>query len=435
MTLPRALYTALLYLLFPAVFVRLLWRSRHEPGYRHHLGERIGKYRHSRLDGCIWVHAVSLGETRAAQPILERLLVRYPQRRILLTHMTPTGRTADEQLYGGRVLRCYLPYDLPDAIRRFLDHFRPALGLMMETEVWPNLIAACRVRRIPLYLVNARLSEKSYRGYLRLRRLSVEAISGLTGIAAQGEADAERFRALGGGNVRLIGNVKFDIAPDPVLVERGRQWRSAWGPQRPVFLAASTRDGEETLLLDALDRMPVPTLLTVIVPRHPQRFDAVARLLVERGIHFVRRSASSLPGSDTVVVLGDSLGEMPAYYAACDVAFLGGSLRPFGAHNLLEACALGKPVLIGPSVFNFQEAVALGRAAGAVVQVDDSAHLAAEAVALLQDRERARAVGAAGEAFTLRHRGAVDRLFDFIGKAAGGGEAVPRSAIRARATE
>ncbi|MPZ46228.1 MAG: 3-deoxy-D-manno-octulosonic acid transferase, partial [Betaproteobacteria bacterium] len=368
----RPAYTLLLYLLLPFVLLRLWWRGRKEPGYRRNVAERLGRYGSPPLSNCIWIHAVSVGETRAAQPIVERLLRCYPEKPIVMTHMTPTGRAAGEQVYGDRILRCYLPYDFPGAIRRFLDHFRPSLGLVMETEVWPNTIHACRARGIALYLVNARLSEKSYRGYARVHGLAAEALNELTAIAAQSDSDAERFRALGATNVAVTGNIKFDIAPDSDLVNQGRQWRQTWGTSRPVFLAASTRDGEEALLLDVLDRIETPGLLVVIVPRHPQRFSEVAELLDRRGLAHVRRSSGSSPAAHTRVLLGDSMGEMAAYYAACDVAFIGGSLRPFGAHNLVEACALAKPVLIGPSMFNFQEAAELGMAAGGVIQVPDA---------------------------------------------------------------
>jgi 3-deoxy-D-manno-octulosonic-acid transferase len=329
--------------------------------------------------------------------------------------MTPTGRETGEQLYGARVLRCYLPYDFPGAVTRFLDHYRPTLGLIMETEVWFNLIHACAERRVPLHLVNARLSEKSYSGYARIRKLAEEGLNALSSIAAQTEGDAGRFQALGARNVQVVGNVKFDIAPSQDLVARGGQWRESWGSARPVWLAASTREGEETLILDVLDEIRVPGALAVIVPRHPQRFDEVAALLDARGITYVRRSSGKVPAADTQVLLGDSMGEMHAYYAACDVAFVGGSLRPYGAHNLLEACALGRPVLVGPSVFNFQEAVQLGVAAGAVRQVRDAAQLAAVLGALLADPARARSMGEAGAAFTRAHRGAVERLLVLLG--------------------
>ncbi|MCC6533994.1 MAG: lipid IV(A) 3-deoxy-D-manno-octulosonic acid transferase [Burkholderiales bacterium] len=410
----RWLYTSLLYLMLPRVLLRLWRRGRREPGYRRDIGERFGRFPQASPPTCIWLHAVSVGETRAAQPIVERLLARHPPQTVVMTHMTPTGRDTGRELYGDRVVRCYLPYDFPAAVARFLDHFRPSLGLIMETEIWFNLIHLCRERGIPVHLVNARLSEKSYRGYARLGDLAVHGLNALRSIAAQSEPDAERFRALGATNVHVTGNVKFDIAPAPELVARGEDWRRSWGAARPVFLAASTRDGEEALLLDHLAAIRVANLLTVLVPRHPQRFDEVAALLERRGIAYRRRSVG-LPDAGVALWLGDSMGEMAAYYAACDVAFVGGSLRALGAHNLLEACALGKPVVIGPSVFNFQEATELGIAAEAVVQVADAAGVAEEVARLLNDGARARRMGEAGAAFARSHRGAVARLFTLIG--------------------
>ena len=414
MTRSRFGYTLLLYLTLPYVLLRLWWRARKEPRYRQYRGERFGRYAGGAAKGCIWVHAVSVGETRAAQPIIERLLERHPDRCVLLTHMTPTGRATGEQLYGARVQRCYLPYDYPGAVARFLEHYQPALGLIMETEIWFNLIHACRMRAIPLYLVNARLSEKSFRGYARIRRLASEGLNELTALAAQSSADARRFEALGARNVRVVGNVKFDAKVAADLVDVGRSWRARWGAGRPVWLVASTREGEEPLVLDALARVHVDDLLTVIVPRHPQRFDEVARLLEERGIRYWRRSAATWPAGDARIMLGDSMGEMFAYYAACDVAFIGGSLRPFGAHNLLEACALAKPVIVGPSTYNFQEAVELGLAAGGVVQVQNVDALAEETTRILTDSVLRASMGEAARAFADAHRGAVDRLFALL---------------------
>ena len=407
-------YTVLLYLLLPLVFLHLWWRGRKEPRYRLHWGERLGCYRAGGTQGCIWVHSVSVGETRAAQPIIERLLARHPDKCVLVTHMTPTGRATSEQLYGGRVQRCYLPYDYPDAVARFLKRHRPALGLIMETEIWINLIHGCRARSIPLYLVNARLSEKSFKSYARIQRLAAMTLNELTAVAAQTSADAARFEALGARNVHVVGNVKFDAAVSHDLVSLGGSWRMRWGNGRPVWLAASTREGEEALLLDVLARVSVPDLLTVIVPRHPQRFDEIAQLLEGRRISYCRRSDESWPTHNVSVLLGDSMGEMFAYYAACDVAFIGGSLRPFGAHNLLEACALGKPVVVGPSIYNFQEAVELGVAAGGVVQVADAPALADEVTRILGDAQRREAMGQAARAFADAHRGAVERLFALL---------------------
>ena len=289
----RFLYTILLYLLSPYVLLRLAWRARRQSGYLRHLPERFGRYAQlpspDRPYTYIWIHAVSVGETRAAEPLIEALRGKYPQCRILLTHMTPTGRETGETLFGAAVERCYLPYDYPAAVARFLDRFRPRAGILMETEIWPNLIRACRARSIPLCLANGRLSEKSYAGYRRFAGLARESLAGFAAIAAQSADDAQRFTALGAGNVRVTGSVKFDVTPPSAQLELGRALRRALGATRPVLLAASTREGEEAQLLDALDHAAVPGLLTVIVPRHPQRFDEVARLVEARGLRLQRR--------------------------------------------------------------------------------------------------------------------------------------------------
>ena len=410
----RLLYTLALYLLLPFVLLRLAWRARRQPAYLRHLPERFGRYAPASGGQYIWVHAVSVGETRAAQPLIQALRGKYPQCRILLTHMTPTGRATGETLFGAAVERCYLPYDYPGAVARFLDCFQPRAGILMETEIWPNLIRACRARTIPLFLANARLSEKSYAGYRRFAGLAGESLAGFSAIAAQSADDARRFTALGACGVRVTGSVKFDVTPPPAQVELGHALRRALGEARPVLLAASTREGEEAQLLDALEHAAIPGLLTLIVPRHPQRFEEVARLVESRGLPLQRRSANAAVAPATRVVLGDSMGEMFAYYAACDVAFVGGSLLPLGGQNLIEACAVGKPVLIGPSTYNFAEAAELAVRAGAALQVPDAAALAKEAGRLLSDAAAARRMGEAGLAFCAAHRGATARVLELI---------------------
>jgi len=410
----RFLYTLVVYLLLPYVLLRLVWRSRRQRGYREHVTERFGYYPRHTDRPLIWVHAVSVGETRAAEPLIRALRARYPQYGVLLTHMTPTGRETGEAIFGGDVIRCYLPYDFPGAVAKFLDHFRPQAGALIETELWPNLIHACRARGVPLYLVNARLSGKSFTRYQRFARLAHESLGQLAAIAAQSEDDARRLAALGAGSVCVTGSIKFDVSPPPAQLELGRAWRREFGERRPVLLLASTREGEETLLLDALAAIDVPELLAVMVPRHPQRFDEVAHLLEARGIRFQRRSAGMVVSADTQVVLGDSMGEMFAYYGACDVAFIGGSLLPLGGQNLIEACAAGKPVLIGPSTYNFSEAVERAVQAGAAIQVPDAKSLAREARRLLHDPGAARRTGQAGLAFCAKHRGAAVRVLELI---------------------
>ena len=414
MSLARFGYTLLLYLLLPRVAVHLLLRARKQPAYLRHLGERFGFYREDARAPVLWIHAVSVGETRAAQPLIESLRRSHPGHRILLTHMTPTGRETGEQLFGDTVTRCYLPYDFPFAVRRFLDHFAPVAGVLMETEIWFNLIDACRQRRIPLYLGNARLSERSHRRYARVARLARISLRGLAAIAAQSEADAERLRSLGAEAPVVTGNVKFDISPPAPLLQLGRRWREDFGAERPVLLAASTREGEETLLLDALDRLEVARALLVIVPRHPQRFDEVAQLLEQRAISFQRRSAATRVAPGVRVLLGDSMGEMFAYYAACDLAFIGGSLLPYGGQNLIEACAAGAPVIVGPYVYNFEEAARLAVDAGAALQVEDAPQAMREATRLLRDTAARRAMAQAGIDFSRRHQGATERLLALL---------------------
>lgn len=418
--MPRTIYSLLLYLLLPLTPFKLLWRGIKQPEYRRHLAERYGFYR-TRNDGkesarpMIWLHCVSLGETRAAAPLIKTLLAAYPQHRILLTHATPTGREAGEQLFGDRVDRVYLPYDTPDAVARFLNHFRPVLGLLMETELWFNLIAGCKKRGIPLLLVNARMSGKSARGYAKFASLTRAGLQNLSAIAAQTAQDAERLQALGAGNVTVCGNLKFDVEPPADATANGARLRQWLGTARPVFLAASTREGEESLICDAIGRLDIPGLLTVIVPRHPQRFDEVAALLAKRGLRHARKSTLSGPlAADCQVLLGDTMGEMFTYYAACDAAFIGGSLLPLGGQNLIEASAMGKPVLIGPHTFNFAEAAEQAVACCAAWRVADTEALAAALQNLLRHEETRQKMSAAALNFSRSATGATRRIAALI---------------------
>jgi 3-deoxy-D-manno-octulosonic-acid transferase len=413
----RALYTLLWWLALPWLPLRLWWRGRREPMYRAHIGERFGWYGRAPATspGAVWIHAVSLGETRAVAPLVERLLREAPQRTIVLTHMTATGREGGRALFGDRVMQAWLPYDLPFAMRRFLARFRPRAGLLVETELWPNLAATASEAGVPLFLINARLSERSARGYARIGALARPLVQALAGVAAQTEADAQRLRALGATHVVVTGNLKFDATIPAEMRDRGRLLREQFGRERPLILLASTRDGEEALLVDALSRARLPTqALVVIVPRHPQRFDAVAALIEARGLTLARRSADRPVASGVRVVLGDSMGELAAYYAAADVAFVGGSLLPFGGQNLIEAIAAGVPTLVGPHTFNFAEASDAAIAAGAALRIGNADDVFAVASRLLADpasRERMR--GLAG-VFIAAHRGAVDRSWEWL---------------------
>jgi 3-deoxy-D-manno-octulosonic-acid transferase len=411
--LSRILYSLMLYLLLPWALLHLVLRARRQPAYLHHVGERFGVFSDPMPSRVIWIHAVSVGETRAAEPLINALRARHPQHRILLSHGTPTGRQTGVELYGDSVERCYLPYDFGWASRAFLRRFRPVIGIFMETEIWPNLIEAGTRSAVPVYLVNARMSEKSARGYRRLGRLTRRTLSQLARIGAQTDRDAQRFSDLGAERVSVTGNIKFDrLAPAEMLI-LGAVLRNLFGT-RPVFLAASTREGEEALVLDALANAATPGLLTVIVPRHPQRFEEVASLVRQRGYQFQLRSENRPIETQTRIVLGDSMGEMFAYYTACDIAFIGGSLLPLGGQNLLEACAVGVPVIVGPHTFNFEEATRGAIEAGAATRVTDEVELGRSIDRLLGDPDLRRTMSQAGKRFTDAHRGATEKTLKLL---------------------
>ena len=426
----RLLYSLLWWLALPLVLGRLWWRGRREPGYRRHLGERLGFYGPKpgpdrQLKRTIMVHAVSVGETRAAEPLVEALLREWPACRILLTHMTPTGRATGKALFGkhgDRVVQSFLPYDTGFMVGRFLRHFEPSICILMETEVWPNLVAVCDKYDVPVALVNARLSERSLRRGQRFGGLLMEAARGITLAAAQTEADAARIASLGAPEVAVTGSIKFDVVPPESALQTGAMLRSRF-PERPVLLCASTREGEEALILDAWRALAAdpankpPGMLLLLVPRHPQRFDEVARMVEERGLSLARRSALPEGGNNEVdadVLLGDSMGEMFAYYAACDCAFIGGSLMPLGGQNLIEACAVGKPVLVGEHTFNFLQATEEAVEAGAALRVADAGALMSEAARLLGDGAARARMGEQALAFAGRHRGATARTVELL---------------------
>jgi len=401
-------YQALLWLAFPWLLARLWWRGRREPGYRQGLGERFGFYASRPERPVIWLHAVSVGETRAAEPLLRALQAHHPECDVLITQMTATGRQTAAQVFADSVRLAWLPYDYPSAVRRFLRHFRPRLGILMETEIWFNLVDECARAGVPLLLANARMSAKSARGYNVVAPLVRNALGRLSAIAAQTPEDAKRLEALGARAVEITGNLKFDAQPSAGSEQLAASFRG-WFGGRPVLLAASTREGEEELLLDALETNALGDALLVIVPRHPQRFAAVAQMLAARGLKFARRSANAPVEPDCSVVLGDSMGEMAAYYRACDAALVGGSLLAYGGQNLIEACAVGVPVLIGPYTYNFSQAADSAIAAGAAVRVNDAAEAIRVARSLLQDRGLRERMGKAGVGFCSTHRGATER--------------------------
>jgi len=410
--LARGAYSNLLRLLTPVYVLRLWWRGRAEPLYRHAIGERLGDYRGELRQGALWVHAVSLGETRAAAALIDALRRLHPTLRLLLTHSTATGREAGQALLREGDAQAWLPYDTPGVVQRFFTQFKPAVGVLMETEIWPNLLHAAQEAKVPMVLANARLSVKSHRQGQRLSVVMQPAAASLALVLAQTEDDAVRLRDSGAREVVVCGNLKFDITPDEALLARGRRWREALG--RPVVLAAVTREGEEAMLLEAWMRQPAgqrPLLL--IVPRHPQRFDEVAALVQQAGLVLARRSQwTDAPYEARLRAdawLGDSMGEMPLYYGAADVALLGGSFAPLGGQNLIEAAACGCPVVMGPHTFNFAEAAKLSLEAGASLRVADMNEGVTQALELAGHDER-DAVAQRAMAFAAQHRGAAQRM-------------------------
>ena len=415
----RGVYSALWVLALPFVLGRLWWRGLREPGYRQHLGERLGFY--GRRDAgwhTLWVHAVSVGETRAAEPLIDALMQAYPDSRIVLTHMTPTGRAAGKALYakhGARLVQSYLPYDLEWLVRRFLRFFAPRICILMETEVWPNMIAACQRLDVPVALVNARLSQRSLRRGQRFGALMTQAARGITLVAAQTDADATRVRALGSPKVDVTGSIKFDVVVPQAALDTGAWLRKHFGG-RPVLLCASTREGEEALILEAWQGMASRPdgMLLAIVPRHPQRFDEVAGLVAAKGLSLQRRSQLGDAQVDADVLLGDSMGEMFAYYEACDCACIGGSLLPLGGQNLIEACALARPVIVGQHTFNFAQATEEAIAAGGALRVSDATEMLQQGARLLADRGARATMGQRAAAFAGAHKGATLRTLELL---------------------
>ena len=418
--MPTFVYTLLMTLVAVLLPVKLLWRGLKQPEYRQHVAERYGFYHPKPVSALIWVHCVSVGETRATQPLILALLQHYPQHQILITHGTPTGRDTGRQLFtreiaSGRVLQAYLPIDTPGAARRFLNHFNPVSGLLMETELWFHLIDQAHQRNIPMALLSARLSEKSARGYAKLGSLTRNGLQQLALVAAQTAADAQRLQALGARHVMVCGNLKFDVTPPADSTEKGTALRQMLGQHRTVLMAASTREGEEVLILDALKGLTVDRLLLLLVPRHPQRFGEVENLLKARGLRYVLRSELVQPLNEEVqVVLGNSMGEMYAYYAASDFAVMGGSLQPLGGQNLIEAAAMGVPTILGPHMFNFTQVTKEAVAAQAAVQIEDISWLSRAVEELAKNTGQRKTMAAAAKKFTLQHRGTTERLITAI---------------------
>ncbi len=419
----RTLYTALFYLGLPLVAIRLWLRARKASAYAKRIGERFSYGMPTLQPGGIWVHAVSVGESIAAAPMIRALLQRYPQLPITVTCMTPTGSERIQALFANepRIQHCYLPYDLPCAAARFLDRVQPKLAVIMETELWPNHIHQCAKRGIPVALANGRLSERSAKGYGRFNKLTAPMLAEMSLFAVQTETEAQRFRDLGARaqTVEVTGSIKFDLTIDPQLLQRAADLRGQWQAlERPVWIAASTHEGEDEVVLDAHRRLLAnhPDALLILVPRHPERFNSVFELCQREGFATVRRSTAADVDAQTSVLLGDTMGELLFLYALADSAFVGGSLVANGGHNLLEPAALAKPVLSGPHLFNFLDIAAQLREAGALAEVDDAEGLAVEVQRLFELPRDAQRMADAGLAVMRRNQGALQRLLDGLGR-------------------
>jgi 3-deoxy-D-manno-octulosonic-acid transferase len=425
----RALYSLLLHLALPLLAARLAWRAWRAPAYARRIGERFAVGLPVFTPGGIWVHAVSVGESIAAAPLIRALLARYPDLPITITCMTPTGSERIQALFSGaefagRIQHCYLPYDLSWAASRFLGRVRPRLAVVMETELWPNHIHQCARRGIPVALANARLSERSARGYARFAKLTAPMLAQLSLIAVQTAAEAERFRALGarGDCVEVTGSIKFDLSIEPELLQRAAGLREQWrATQRPVWIAASTHAGEDEIVLVAHRQLleQWPEALLILVPRHPERFASVLELGRQQGFRVRQRSTGEPVGLGDQVLLGDTMGELLLLYALADAAFVGGSLVANGGHNLLEPAALGLPVLSGPHLFNFLEIAAKLRDAGALIEVADARTLADAVAALWRDPVETSRMREAGLAVMRANQGALARLLTGLGRLLG----------------
>ena len=414
----RYLYTLAMYLVTPLIVLRLLTRGMRYGNYHQRWPERFGIFRAPDLRGSIWVHAVSVGEVNAAEPLVKALREDYPNAPLVVTTVTPTGSARVHQLFGDSVFHVYLPYDLPFSVHRFLKQTRPRLALIVETEIWPNLYFGCFKRGIPLMIVNARLSDRSLRGYAPLRALLGSALRCVRHIAAQSRTDAARYRLLGADPalVTVSGNLKFDMPVPYGAVDKGECLREQWGRLRPVWIAASTHEGEELAVLEChlevLKRLPDALLL--IAPRHPERFRQVEHSVHNFGFSMATRSADREPGQSHQVFVIDTMGELMPFYAASDVAFVGGSLVPIGGHNVLEPAALAKPVLVGPHTFNFEEITLTLIRGGGASRVMRNEQLCTEVIGLLQDHPKREQMGKQARVVFDSERGAVRRVMELI---------------------
>jgi len=415
------LYSLFLYLLSPLIFLYLIFRGWRERGYWQRWRERLGFCGGKARPNGIVVHAVSMGEVNAAETLIRQLLVRYPELPLTVCCFTPSGSRRIQALFGPAVAHCYWPLDLPGAVNRFLHHTRPRLLIILETEIWPNLYAKAQRLGIPLLLVNARISDRSLARYQKFHSLTARTLASTNGIGAQSAEDLQRFLSLGApaSTSKLTGNLKYELQLAADLPNRGMALRQSWGADRPVWLAASTREGEEAIVLAAFGEVlkSFPEALLVIVPRHPQRFEEVATLIARSGLAVARHSEQATGRNTASCYLVDVMGELLAFYAACDVAFVGGSLVATGGHNVLEAAALARPVLVGPHTFNFAEISQQLINAGGALRVSDTDSLQRAVAELLADPARRLKMGAAGQALMAAGQGALVRTLDMVAHA------------------
>jgi 3-deoxy-D-manno-octulosonic-acid transferase len=414
MSLIRIAYSAIFYLLTPFILLRLLWRGIKAPDYRLRWRERFACYGSSFPQGVIWFHAVSVGEAEAVFPLVRRLQQQFPLAKLLVTTTTPTGSARVRAVLGQTVEHVYLPYDTPTAVRRFMRCFKPVLAVIMETEIWPNLFCYCGENHIPLYVINARLSEKSARGYQKLPSLIYPVLANVTCIAAQSQDDAERFIAIGAkpDQIRTVGNIKFDLDIPEAIIAEGKQLKITVFKDRFVWLAASTHSGEEQVFLDVYQELKpkIPGLLLLIVPRHPERFAEVGALCDQQNLAVVTRTSKQTCKPATDVYLADTMGELKMLYAAADVAFIGGSMVPVGGHNLLEAAAIGLPVLFGPYMANFKDIAHKVLACEAAIQCQDKEAIVKATLSLHSDSGYRNVLIENGKSFIQANRGAIETI-------------------------
>jgi 3-deoxy-D-manno-octulosonic-acid transferase len=420
----RALYTLTMYLLTPVILYRLAARGLRLRGYFSRWFERFGFFPAPGFADAIWIHAVSVGEVNAAAPLIDALRRRYAGRPMVVTTVTPTGSDRVRQLWADQVFHVYLPYDLPAACRRFLDRAKPAIAVIMETEIWPNLFLECERRGVPIVVANARLSEKSLRGYGPVTPLARAAIRCATFVAAQSQQDAERLLELGARpeRLRVVGNLKYDMRVPEGAAAQALAMRAQWGAGRPTWIAASTHEGEEQPVIEAHSRLMrrFPDALLLVAPRHPERFKLMAQLCRSYGFVTATRSEDGMASPDTQCFVIDTLGELVRFLGAADVAFVAGSLDPIGGHNVLEPAALGVPVIVGPNTFNFAEVTDLMLERNAALRVPDAEALAAALQKLLGDAERRARMGAAARCMVEAERGAVARTLAIVEKVVAG---------------